>query len=377
MIKVVDDFEPVLNYREHQNGITALDGNEDIIITGDAKSAISCFNRKTKQISKIRHNEQHSDVKVIKISDSTSNQIAAIGYEKGIIYIVNVADGSTAARLRGHDGDIQSFLFLENYFISSSKDKTIRIWDQTDGTNFSTLKVLKLPKASGYKSKRNAEDSSRSWISLCNLSAPFGKYDFISSGNGGDVILWSLSVNDEGERNLETKCEIFCDSQTDLTHQRVVFGLGRCGNWLISTSMDREIKIWDLTSRKPKFSLMTNGGFVYSAAQCPIEPSLIAFGVGDGMFRTWNLDLLPINIQTVWQGVKEKVTALAWHDSKLLLGFGTELGKVGVWSATSNKVKISSTYHKKTVYSVAYFHDELLSCGGDSIILKHSGRFSK
>ena len=343
-------------------------------MTGDAKSAITCFNRSTKQISKIRHNEQHSDVKVITISKYDS-KVAAIGYEKGIIYIVNVGDGSTAARLRGHDGDIQSFLFLENYFVTSSKDKTIRIWDQNDGTNFSTLKVLKLPKASGYKSKRNAEDSSRSWISLCDLAPPFGKYDFISSGNGGDVILWSLTVNEDG--NLETKYEIFCDSQTDLTHQRVVFGLARCGNWLISTSMDREIKVWDLTSRKPKFSLMTNGGFVYSAAQCPTEPSLIAFGVGDGMFRTWNLDLLPINIQTVWQGVKEKVTALVWHESKLLLGFGTELGKVGVWSATSNKVKTSSNYHKKTVYSVAYFQDELLSCGGDSIILKHSEDLTK
>jgi len=236
-------------------------------MSGDSKSAITCFNRSTKQISKIRHNEQHSDVKVITISKYDSS-LAAIGYEKGIIYIVNVGDGSTAARLRGHDGDIQSFLFLENYFVTSSKDKTIRIWDQNDRTNgnFSTLKVLKLPKASGYKSKRNAEDSSRSWISLCDLAAPFGKYDFISSGNGGDVILWSLSVNEDG--NLETKYEIFCDSQTDLTHQRVVFGLARCENWLISTSMDREIKVWDLTSRKPKFSLMTNGGFVYSAAQC-------------------------------------------------------------------------------------------------------------
>lgn len=68
---------------------------------------------------------------------------------------------------------------------------------------------------------------------------------------------------------------------------------------------------------------------------------------------------------------------MAWHESKLLLGFGTELGKVGVWSATSNKVKTSSNYHKKTVYSVAYVNDELLSCGGDSIILKHSEDLTK
>ena len=66
----------------------------------------------TNRFQKIRHNEQHSDVKVITISKYDS-KVAAIGYEKGIIYIVNVGDGSTAARLRGHDGDIQSFYFLK------------------------------------------------------------------------------------------------------------------------------------------------------------------------------------------------------------------------------------------------------------------------
>lgn len=57
VINIGDEFEPILNYKEHQNGITALDGNGNIIMSGDSKSAITCFNRSTKQISKIRHNE--------------------------------------------------------------------------------------------------------------------------------------------------------------------------------------------------------------------------------------------------------------------------------------------------------------------------------
>jgi len=81
------------------------------------------------------------------------------------------------------------------------------------------------------------------------------------------------------------KSSIFCESQTDLTHQRVVFGFASVGNLLISTSMDREIKAWDLLSKKPIHSFTTNGGFIYSAARSPIDHGPLAYGVGDGMFR--------------------------------------------------------------------------------------------
>ena len=76
----------------------------------------------------------------------------------------------------------------------------------------------------------------------------FGPNDFVSSGNGGDIILWSFKNTPEDgggdtKVNFELKSTIFCESQTDLTHQRVVFGFARVANFLISTSMDREIKV--------------------------------------------------------------------------------------------------------------------------------------
>ena len=71
--------------------------------------------------------------------------MAAVGYEKIYIYLVKLADNSTVTRLRGGDGDIQSIIFLESYLVTASKDER--------------AKTLKLPKMSGYKGKRQQDDS--------------------------------------------------------------------------------------------------------------------------------------------------------------------------------------------------------------------------
>jgi WD40 repeat protein len=55
------------------------------------------------------------------------------------------------------------------------------------------------------------------------------------------------------------------------------------------------------------------------------------------MLRIWDTTIEPTHVQTVWQGVKEKVTALAWHPNQMKLAFGTEHGKVGMWNSLNNK----------------------------------------
>ena len=97
------------------------------------------------------------------------------------------------------------------------------------------------------------------------------------------------------------------------------------------------------------------------------QPRLVSYGVGDGMFRIWQRDSLPGPAQQiVWQGVKEKVTALVWDKSGEKLAFGTELGKVGTWSLKNNKVVNSNQFHKKTVYALCWFGDRLGPKSGDS-----------
>ena len=45
--------------------------------------------------------------------------------------------------------------------------------------------------------------------------------------------------------------------------------------------------------------------------------------IWDGMLRVWDTSVKPTYLQTIWQGVKEKVTALAWHPT-LTKGWETQ-----------------------------------------------------
>lgn len=97
---------------------------------------------------------------------------------------------------------------------------------------------------------------------------------------------------------------------------------------------------------------------MYAVKTSPIDPGRLAIGVGDSMIRLWNMNnsVNPFDVTVLWQGIKSKVTALAWHPVKEgRLGFGTDDGRVGVFDTLSNKPpSISSHYHRRTVYVVAW-----------------------
>ena len=175
-------------------------------------------------------------------------------------------------RLRGHEGAIQDFLWHENGLISSSKERHIRVWDSdfenSENSNCGALRqTLNLPRPSGYKNKNDDRKNLKLWTSLAPSPAAG---EFISSGISGDILVWR-SENSENRKLFEPVPKIFCDKQTDLCHQRTVFGLAVSDKILVSISMDRKIKIWDLTTRKPVFNLMTNGGWIYALEKCPLE----------------------------------------------------------------------------------------------------------
>lgn len=77
----------------------------------------------------------------IKTNDSDVSQLAvlsethlAIGYDSGLIRLINITDGQEMTVLKRHNGSILSLLSLPNgYFVSGSADTTINVWRNSDG----------------------------------------------------------------------------------------------------------------------------------------------------------------------------------------------------------------------------------------------------
>ncbi|XP_074527187.1 WD repeat and SOCS box-containing protein 2 [Halichoeres trimaculatus] len=103
--------------------------------------------------------------------------LLATGLENGVIKIWNVLTGEAVFDLYGHEGVVRTLVFPQNgtlTLISSSRDKTLRIWDLAH-------KGKKVQVLSGH----------RDWISCCSVSsdcsmiASVGRFDRM-------VCLWSL-----------------------------------------------------------------------------------------------------------------------------------------------------------------------------------------
>ncbi|XP_054144035.1 gem-associated protein 5 isoform X1 [Melozone crissalis] len=419
-------LSPVLEYSLHQNAISALHWSplvKDLIVTGDEKGVIVCYwhNRNDSQ----QFFPEPRTVFCLTCSPHHEN-LVAIGYKDGMVVIIDISrKREVVHRLRGHEDEIHGLAWcpvpgeerlpawqdelqaapseeskVPNgevtqdtatkkgcYLASGSKDQTIRIWSCTRGRSVMTLKLPPTKRRGGAVDPAVKE---RIWLTV---HWPAGHpSDILSSAFGGELLLWNLTQPGKRKWTL-------LGSSEGQNHSRIVFNLSSVKHQdrelLFSISMDRDVKCWDLSTLDCSWTMPSLGGFVYSLAFSPVDSGCLAIGVGDSMIRVWNT--LSINnvydVKTFWQSIKSKVTALSWHPTKEgSLAFGTDDGKVGIFDTLSSSAKnkppqISSTYHKKTVYTLAWGPPTpplisgeeseqpsvtLYSCAGDGIVFQHN-----
>ncbi|XP_010637972.1 gem-associated protein 5 isoform X3 [Fukomys damarensis] len=409
----------VTEHALHQHTISALHWSpqvKDLIVSGDEKGVIFCYwiNRNDSQRLFIEPRT------IFCLTCSPHDEdLVAIGYKDGMVVIIDISKkGEVTHRLRGHDDEIHSIAWCplpgedclsinqeENseepeiangkvtaqtpeakgcYLATGSKDQTIRIWSCARGRGVLVLKIPFLKRRGGGVDPTVKE---RLWLTLYwPKNQPT---QLVSSCFGGELLLWDLT------QSWRRKYTLFSASEGQ-NHSRIVFNLCPLQTeddkqLLLSTSMDRDVKCWDMTTLDCCWTLPSLGGFVYSLAFSPEDTGYLAIGVGDGMIRVWNTSSKKnsYDVKSFWQGVKSKVTALCWHPKKEhCLAFGTDDGKVGLYDTYSSKPpQISSTYHKKTVYTLAWGPPvppmslggegdrpsfTLYSCGGEGIVFQHN-----
>jgi WD40 repeat protein len=76
-----------------------------------------------------------------------SESIAAVGTEKGRLYLARVPDGQVLADLPGHTQSVESVAFSRDggWLVSGSIDQTVRLWRRGDDGRFEHVMTLKAP----------------------------------------------------------------------------------------------------------------------------------------------------------------------------------------------------------------------------------------
>uniref|UniRef100_A0A8C0UFD6 Gem nuclear organelle associated protein 5 n=1 Tax=Cyanistes caeruleus TaxID=156563 RepID=A0A8C0UFD6_CYACU len=415
-IKIWDSgtLSPVLEYSLHQNAISALHWSplvKDLIVSGDEKGVIVCYwhNRSDSQ----QFFPEPRTVFCLTCSPHHEN-LVAIGYKDGMVVIIDISrKREVVHRLRGHEDEIHCLAWCpvpgeerlpawqdelqeegkipngeliqdtatkKGCYLASGKINTHKVWN--------SVMTLRLPPTKRRGGAVDPAVKERIWLTVHWPAAR--PTEIVSSGFGGELLLWNLTQPGKRKWTL-------LGSSEGQNHSRIVFNLSSVKNQdrelLFSISMDRDVKCWDLSTLDCSWTMPSLGGFVYSLAFSPVDTGCLAIGVGDSMIRVWNtLSMNNIyDVKTFWQSIKSKVTALSWHPTKEgSLAFGTDDGKVGIFDTLNSSAKnkapqISSTYHKKTVYTLAWgpatppliTGDEqpsvtLYSCAGEGIVFQHN-----
>ncbi|XP_068187282.1 gem-associated protein 5 [Antennarius striatus] len=392
----------------HQAPVVAVHwsaADADLVASGDERGVVACHWRHTGATSSFR--PEPRSITCLTCSPHTWSTVA-VGYKDGMIVLLDLSRSVVTHRLRGHDDEIHALEWAPLageyalyacpeggdgggdghvtsaageggcYLASGSRDQTLRVWSSAQGKGVMTLKLPHVKKRGAAVDPGVKE---RLWLTV---HWPEGRpTQLVSSCFSGELLLWDLT------RSGKQKWVLFGGAGESQNHTRIVFNVSSLrppggGVLLLSTSMDRLIRCWDLDSLSSCWALPTLGGFVYALSFSPVGAGFLALGVGDHMIRVWNtLSPDPFDVRTLWQGIRSKVTALAWHPQKEgALSFGTDDGKVGVYDVFSNKPpQISSSYHKRTVYSLAWGPPvppagggtgyTLYSCAGEGVVLQH------
>ncbi|XP_078121651.1 gem-associated protein 5 [Sander vitreus] len=396
----------------HQSPVAAVHWSpldKNLVVSGDEKGVVVCHWHNTGDTASFF--PEPRTIFCLTCSPHTWSSVA-VGYKDGMIVLIDVSKkGEVTHRLRGHEDEIHSLAWSPLagedafysrpedseanggvsagdaagcYLASGSKDQTVRIWSSAKGKAVMTLKLPYLKKRGSAVDPGVKE---RLWL---HVHWPKGRpTQLVSSCFGGELVMWDLT------RAGKQRWTLFGTSSEGQNHSRIVFSVSSVRlqddrELLVSTSMDREIKCWDLASLDCCWTLPTLGGFVYALTFSPVGVGCLALGVGDNMIRVWNTLTTQNQYDTrsFWQGIKSKVTALAWHPQKEgSLSFGTDDGKVGIYDVFSNRPpQISSSYHRKTVYTLAWGPPvppmsfgaaggkpsySLYSCAGEGVILQH------
>ncbi|KAJ7722687.1 WD40-repeat-containing domain protein [Mycena metata] len=226
---------------------------------------------------------------------SQVNRIVS-GSSDGIIRLWDPSIGSCITEFRGHSGPVECTRFTSDgtHILSSSTDRTIRLWDATtEGVQGSEdyVMVVQIPNdiehiASGSTKGKVAlwktDDGSLVYEVDAHhgtiLSLAFTHDDKLIASASADHTISILNA-DNGSNVVVLK------GHTDEVYT-VQFSSD--DTLLVSASPDAQVIIWDVSTKKPKHSLIHNAGV--GVASFSPDDKVICSGTLDGEIHIWNVE---------------------------------------------------------------------------------------
>ena len=231
--------------------------------------------------------------------------------------------------LSSHSGTITSLLFADNQLISSSEDKTIKVWDHQTRKCTKTIQCHDQP----LSCLAIFDDGSR----------------LISGSPNGSILMWSLETGEDVTLN---------------THGQAITGLAIYdNNTLVSAANDECIRLWDLEKMECLISLRGHQKEILSLIVNKATKQIFSGGV-DKTVRCWDVEKCNC---TATLEVPHPVLCLDSNDDILVAGLDN--GTVIIWDLyTHLELRRIEVFSNSCVTCLKIDDTGNIACGGNKLI---------
>lgn len=271
------------------------------------------------------------------VAFSADEQMLASGDVNGGVCVWRLSTAELLYRLAGHSDEVHCLLFAGDWLITCSHDRTIRIWDLSNGQTVRTLSAHTLP--------------------LRELALSPDGHTLASSGDDRFVCLWDLSTGQ-------------LRHTLPLSYVNTFLSFSADGQRLATRRGDQSIDLWDVQSGQRLDLLEVYSNFVSALAFSP-DGKWLTTGGGDRLIWLWATDAFAAGVpQRTLQGHPHMINALVFSpDGKTVASSGNDR-RIRLWDIQTGRILDELTGHTESTEWVDFSSDGrwLASAGHDQTV---------
>ncbi|GBG25973.1 F-box/WD repeat-containing protein 7 [Hondaea fermentalgiana] len=238
---------------------------------------------------KVPNNQEANTVAV-------QGMLAAVGTDRGGLFVIDVATASVLHALRGHTGTVKSVVFDGDEIISGSSDKTLRVWDKLSGRE--TLRIDAKALVLGVAAHEDLLVAALSDNTVRVFDRASGGTRHILTEARGEVRAVAIDAHHLVSGSEDNKVRAYAVPSFEPVlelqgHTDLVLSVALEGNRIVSGSFDNTVRVWDARSGATLHVLHGHTDYVRSVSLFGSElvsGSGNSFGSRDYSVRVWDAE---------------------------------------------------------------------------------------